>query len=110
MTSNVDSHGGRSGASYTQSFAYATLNRLTSGPLDSYTYGDTHHLHAATSVSSATTCAGTPTGQALTCDVEGRLSNWQNTTSSPTVTAKYLSDGVGNRIVQQALSLPRIPV
>jgi hypothetical protein len=32
-----------------------TLNRLTSGPLGSYTYGDTHHLHAATSVSSGYT-------------------------------------------------------
>jgi hypothetical protein len=109
VTSNVDSHGGRSGASYTQSFAYATLNRLTSGPLGSYTYGDTHHLHAATSVSSATICAGTATGQALTWDVEGRLSNWQNTTTNPTVTAKYFYDGEGQRVIQQALPLPRIP-
>src|SRR5690348_14036599 len=40
-------------------------------------------------------------GQSLTWDVEGRLSNWQNTTTSPTVTAKYLYDGEGNRVVQQ---------
>lgn len=53
--------------------------------------------------SSATTCSGTPTGQALAWDVEGRLSNWQNTTSSPTVTAKYLYDGEGNRVVQQVV-------
>ena len=90
--------------------------------MGSYTYGDTHHLHAATSVSggytatydaagdmqcrapsSATTCSGAPTGQALTWDVEGRLANWQNTTTSPTVTAKYLYDGEGNRVVQQVV-------
>jgi hypothetical protein len=89
----------------------------------------TPHLHAATSVSggysasydaagnmqcrvpsSATTCAGTATGQALTWDVEGRLSNWQNTTTNPTVTAKYFYDGEGQRVIQQALPLPRIPV
>jgi hypothetical protein len=60
--------------------------------------------------SSSTTCSGTQTGQQLTWDVEGRLATWQNATTSPTVTAKYLYDGEGNRIVQQALSLPRIPV
>ena len=53
--------------------------------------------------SSATTCSGTKTGQALTWDVEGRLSNWQNATTSPTVTAKYLYDGEGNRVVQQVV-------
>src|SRR6185312_764330 len=111
------------GAGYYQTFSYDTLNRLTSGPLGSYTYGDSAHLHAATSVSSgssaytasydasgdmqcrapssSTTCSGTKTGQSLTWDVEGRLSNWQNTTTSPTLTAKYLYDGEGNRVVQQ---------
>jgi hypothetical protein len=39
----------------------------------------------------------------LAWDVEGRLSNWQNTTTSPTVTAKYLYDGEGNRVVQQVV-------
>ncbi|HEY7984850.1 MAG TPA: hypothetical protein VID73_11820, partial [Ktedonobacterales bacterium] len=37
-------------AQYTQSFAYDTLNRLTSGPLGAYTYGDAAHLHGATSI------------------------------------------------------------
>ena len=54
--------------------------------------------------SSSTTCSGTPTGQHLTWDVEGRLSNWQNTTTSPTITAKYLYDGEGNRVVQQVVN------
>ena len=112
------------GASYTQSFGYDPLNRLTSGPLGSYTYGDSAHLHAATSVSSgssqytasydaagdmtcrapssATTCAGgSPTGQQLTWDAEGRLAAWQNTPTSPTLSASYLYDGEGNRVVQQ---------
>jgi RHS repeat-associated protein len=90
--------------------------------LGNYAYGDTHHLHAATSVSSgytatydaagdmqcpapssATTCSGAPTGQSLTWDVEGRLANWQNATTNPTVTAKYLYDGEGNRVVQQVV-------
>ena len=51
--------------------------------------------------SSSTTCSGTKTGQSLTWDVEGRLATWQNTTTSPTVTTKYLYDGEGNRVVQQ---------
>ena len=53
--------------------------------------------------SSATTCSGTPNGQALTWDVEGHLSTWQNTTTNPTVTAKYLYDGEGNRVVQRVV-------
>src|SRR6185437_3548484 len=85
---NTGATGSFGGASYTQSFAYDTLNRLTSSPLGSYTYGDSAHLHAATSVSSgssqytasydaagdmqcrapssSTTCSGTKTGQSLT--------------------------------------------
>ena len=52
--------------------------------------------------SSATTCAGgAPTGQQLTWDAEGRLAAWQNTRSGPTLTAQYLYDGEGNRVVQQ---------
>ena len=54
--------------------------------------------------SGSTTCSGTPTGQKLTWDVEGRLANWQNTTTSPTLTAKYLYDGEGNRVVQQVVN------
>lgn len=93
-------------ASYTQTFAYDTLDRLTSGPLGSYTYGDSAHLHAVTSIGSGgtnsytatydasgdmtcrapdntTTCAGTPTGAQLGYDSEGRLATWQNTPTSP---------------------------
>ena len=113
-------------AGYTETFSYDTLNRLTNSSPGNYTYGDSAHLHAVTSVSggngaysasydasgnmqcrapsSSTACAGTTkTGQALTWDVEGRLSNWQNATTSPTVTAKYLYDGEGNRVVQQVV-------
>ena len=35
--------------------------------------------------------------------MEGRLSNWQNATTSPTVTAKYLYDCEGARVVQQVV-------
>ena len=113
--------GSLSSASYTQTFAYDTLDRLTSGPLGSYTYGDTTHLHAVTSIGSGptytatydavgdmtcrapdntTTCAGTPTGAQLGYDNEGRLTTWQNVPSSPTTTDGFLYDGAGNRVEQ----------
>ena len=118
---NPGSTGSFGGASYTQTFGYDTLNRLTSGPPGTYSYSDASHLHAATSVSggytasydaagdmvcrapsSATTCVGgAQTGQQLTWDVEGRLTTWQNATICPTLTAQYLSDGEGHRVVQR---------
>ncbi len=97
-----------------------TTDCITSGPLGSYTYGDSAHLHAATSVGSgytasydaagnmlcraptaSTTCSGTPTGAQSSYDNEGRLAAWQNAPSSPTSTANYLYDGEGNRVFQQ---------
>lgn len=101
--------GSLTGANYTQTFGYDTLDRLTSGPLGSYTYGDTTHLHAATSIgsttcrapTSATTCSGTPTGAVFGYDNEGRLATWQNAPSSPTMTDAFLSDGEDNRVTQQ---------
>ena len=97
--------GSLTSAQYTQSFTYDSMNRLTSGPSGSYTYGDSAHPDAATSIGSAytaaydavgnmvcraptasQTCAGTPTGAALTYDNEGRLGTWQNAPSSPTTT------------------------
>jgi hypothetical protein len=109
-----------SAATYTQSFAYDNLNRLTSGPLGSYSYGDSAHLHGATSIggqwsgsddasgnvtcrapSSATTCALPATGAQLSYDNEGRLTAWQNTPSSPTTTDSFLYDGEGHRAEQQ---------
>jgi RHS repeat-associated protein len=119
-----NSAGTLTSAQYTQSFAYDTLGRLTSGPLGAYTYGDSAHVHAATAIgpsgaptwtasydaagemtcraaTGATTCAGTPTGAALTYDAEGMLVAWQNAPSSPTTTIGDLYDGQGDRVEQQ---------
>ncbi len=114
--------GSLSSANYTQSFSYDTLDRLTNGPLGSYTYGDSAHLHGVTSIGSGptytamydavgdmtcrapdntTTCASAPTGAQLGYDNEGRLATWQNAPSSPTTTDSFLYDGAGNRVEQQ---------
>ena len=61
------------GASYTQAFSYDTRNRLTSGPLGSYAYGDSAHRDAATSVSS---------GYTATYDASGDM------TAAPPVAAR----------------------
>jgi RHS repeat-associated protein len=51
---------------------------------------------------SSTTCTGSsPTGAVLSWDAEERLTAWQNTPTSPTTTAAFLSDGEGNRVEQQ---------
>jgi RHS repeat-associated protein len=107
-------------AQYTQNFTYDNLGRLTSGPLGTYTYGSSAHLHAVTSIGStysanydaagnetcrspvsSTTCTGTPAGAALSYDAEGRLSHWQNVPTSPTTTDNFLYDGEGTRVEQQ---------
>ena len=112
------------GAAYSASYSYDTLNRLTSSPLGSYTYGDSAHVDAATSIGSgssawtasydasgamtcrapsgATTCAGTATGNVLSYNNEGQLASWQNAPSSPTATDTFLYDGEGNRVEQIA--------
>ncbi|HUY79060.1 MAG TPA: RHS repeat-associated core domain-containing protein [Ktedonobacterales bacterium] len=111
--------GSLTSANYTQSFTYDSMDRLTSGPSGTYTYGDTSHPDAATSIGSAytaaydavgdmvcraptssQTCTGTPTGASLSYDNEGRLGTWQNAASSPTTTDSFLYDGEGNRIEQ----------
>ena len=85
-------------------------------PLGSSTYGDSAHLHAATAIgttytakydangsmtcrapSSASTCAGTPTGAQLTYDTEGQLVAWQNAPSSSTTTPAASTARVGRR-------------
>src|SRR6185312_4010989 len=99
--------GSLTAANYTQAYTYDTLDRLQSGPLGSYTYGDAAHLHAVTSIATggttaysasydaggnmtcraptiSATCSGTPTGAVLSFDNEGRLSTWQNAPTSPT--------------------------
>lgn len=114
--------GSLTAASYTQSYAYDTLGRLTTGPAGTYTYGDSTHLHAVTSTStgygatydtagdmlcraptSSTTCSGTQTGAQLTYDRERRASHWQNTPSSPTSTDDLRYDGDGTRVEQRTV-------
>lgn len=106
---------------YTSTYNYDTYGRLTSGPLGTYTYGDSAHLHAATAIgtsysasydaagnmgcrapSASSTCAGgTPTGASMNYDNEGQLTTWQDVPSNPTTTDNFLYDGEGNRIEQQ---------
>ncbi|HEX5570137.1 MAG TPA: RHS repeat-associated core domain-containing protein, partial [Ktedonobacterales bacterium] len=108
------------GASYSASYTYDALNRLTSSPLGSYTYGDSAHEDAATAVGSAwsasydeagnltcraatsgASCAGaTPTGAQLGWNDEGQLYGWQNAFTNPTQSASYLYDGEGQRVAE----------
>jgi RHS repeat-associated protein len=109
-------------AQYTQTFGYDVLGRLTSGPLGSYTYASSAHVHAATAIggqwtaaydaagnmtcrapSSSATCAGTQTGARLGYDNEGELQNWQNAPSSPSTTTQFLYDGQGQRVEQSVI-------
>jgi RHS repeat-associated protein len=106
-------------AQYTQSFGYDVLGRLTSGPLGTYTYGSSVHVHAATGIgtgwtsaydaagnmtcrapSGSSTCAGTQTGAQLGYNNEGELQSWQNAPSSPSTAAQFLYDGQGQRVEQ----------
>jgi RHS repeat-associated protein len=99
------------------SYSFDALDRQTAGNSNTFSYGDSAHLHAVTSTSSgwtaaydaagdmtcrapasSTTCAGTPTGAVLTYDNEGRLTAWQNTPSNPTSTEAMAYDGEGNRV------------
>ncbi len=108
-------------AQYTHTYTYDTLGRLTSGPLGTYTYGNSAHLHAVSNAGSSYTayydaagnmtcrsttstynCTGTEhKGNQLTYDAEGRLSHWQDVKTSPTSQDDFLSDGEGNRVEQK---------
>jgi RHS repeat-associated protein len=103
---------------YTQSFSYDTMGRLTSGPLGTYTYGDSAHRHGVTAIGStysaaydlsgnmtcrnATTsaaCSGSSNAAQLTYDLQGTLATWQ--ISSPASNASYLYAPDGSRVEQQ---------
>jgi RHS repeat-associated protein len=118
------SAGSLTSAQYTQSFSYDNIGRLIGGPLGTYTYGDSSHVHAATAIGSTYTaaydsagdmtcrapaavwnCGGMQTGAQLTYNNEGQLSKWQSPTPQmPTSSATFLYDGQGNRAVQQSTS------
>ncbi len=54
------------GAAYSASYSYDSMNRLTSSPLGSYTFGDSAHADAATAVGSTWTASYDAAGN-LTC-------------------------------------------
>jgi RHS repeat-associated protein len=108
-------------AQYGQTFGYDAMDRLTSGPLGAYTYGDPAHLHAATGIGSTysasydaagnmtcravtagTSCAaGSQTGARPSYDNEGQLIAWQSPAGSPASSTADLYDGAGQRVEQQ---------
>ena len=119
--------GSLTAAEYTQSFSYDALGRLASSTSGSYSYNDSAHLHAVTTISSPTaysaaydvagnmicraptsaaTCAGTQTGwtgQLLAYDNAERLTHWasfQHQVGTQSV-ADFLYDGSGQRVEQQ---------
>ncbi|GCF08613.1 hypothetical protein KDI_21770 [Dictyobacter arantiisoli] len=93
-------------ANYQQSYVFDTLNRLTTGPSGSETYGDPNHLNAVTSAPGYTASydpAGNMTtrnGQPIVYDALSRQTNWQSTATSPTQTATYAYNGEGERVQQ----------
>jgi RHS repeat-associated protein len=109
-------------AVYTATYAYDTLDRLTSNPLGSCTHGDPTHLHGVTAIGTTYTasydaagnmiCRGTSAqvlcgqsgGAQLSWYADGTLSNWQNAPAKPTTTDAFLYDGEGNRVEQQVSS------
>jgi YD repeat-containing protein len=58
--------GSLTAAQYSASYSYDTLNRLTSAPLGTYSYGDAAHLDAATAVGSTWTASYDAAGN-MTC-------------------------------------------
>ena len=111
---------------YQQSFSYDSLDRMTSGPAGSFTYGDINHVHAATSLGSMPnpyaaydamgnmtcrntdtgsghTCGSSPTGAQMTYDNEGRLAGW-TAPSGTTASDGFLYDNAGNRVLQRVNS------
>jgi len=108
---------------YQQSFNYDNLDRLTSGPAGSLTYGDINHVHAATSLGSMPnpyaaydamgnmtcrntdtgsghTCGSSPTGTQMSYDNEGRLASW-TAPSGTTASDGFLYDNEGTRVLQR---------
>ncbi len=110
---------------YSQAYSYDSLDRITSGPAGTYTYGDSTHVHAATGIStvpnpyaaydamgnlicrnsdttSGHTCAGSsPTGAVMSCDNEGRLTGW-TAPSGTNASEHLLYDNEGNLVLTRA--------
>lgn len=109
------------GASYTATFAYDNVGRLTAAPAGaSYTSGDPAHPHAVTATTDGHSysydaagnvrcraiasggCTGpSPTGALYTADNEGRQTPWAYKPSGATATASELYDGSGERVARQ---------
>ena len=111
--------------SYLQAYRYDSLDRLTSGPAGSYTYGDSTHPHAVTGLStianqyaaydamgnmtcrnpdttSGHTCAGSsPTGAVMSYDNDGRLASW-TAPSGTTASEHLLYDNEGTLVLTRA--------
>src|SRR5579875_1163827 len=112
---------------YLQAYSSDSLDRLTSGPAGTYTYGDPNHLHGVTSVSdmpnqyasydamgnmtcrntdttSGHTCAGSsPSGATMTYDAQGRLSAW-TAPSGTSVNEYLLYDNEGNLVLTRTVT------
>jgi len=108
---------------YQQSYSYDDLDRMTSGPAGSMTYGAPNHVHAVTGLSTVANqyatynadgemvcrniasgtghaCGGSsPNGAAMTYDAAGRLATW-TAPSGTTASDSFLYDNAGNRVLQ----------
>ncbi|GER89970.1 hypothetical protein KDW_41320 [Dictyobacter vulcani] len=112
-------------ATYQQSYSYDALDRLTSGPSGTETYGFAP-VHGALTLSTvpgqyasydamgnmtcrnvdtttAHACDGSQTGAQLTYDNEGRLETW-TAPSGTTASDQYLYDNSGQRVFQHSSS------
>ncbi len=120
----TQSAGTLSAANYTESFTYDQNNRLTTGPLGSYTYGNVVPGDAVTAIGPSYTaayntagdmtcrslivtlpCSASTSSTTMSYDILNRLQGWQDEPTKPTMTAQYSYDGEGNRVQQVRTNL-----